>query len=410
MSHAHLIRLSLRWAVTFLFWGLLVSGCRLVEKPTLGRGVGAGTAQVLSTNPVPAVVDDDHLLVKGTLNSHSVQLLLDTGASHTVLPPTVAATVGIQKAGSLRVNAFGNGRSTAKWGFVDRVAVGPAVAEKLAAVILPVPSVLQCDGLLGLSFLREFTFRLDYEQMLVSFAAPADTNLARSSSSLALTEEENMLTVQAEVDGVPAKLVVDTGGGQSLILKSWFVEEHQLRARHPERLSVATGVSLLGTMHGEIVRLQSLRLGDYTLTNAFAEFEPATSSTRQGDIAGFLGGPILSRFNSTFDVAGKRLWIEPNSSYPNRFLPPGPARSGMAVLPPGQDWIVLDVLQNSPAAEAGVRRGDRLRELDGVPLSSLKPDVVKHAFRAEPGTQIKLRLQTGKKPPREVTLTLRDLL
>lgn len=44
------------------------------------------------------------------------------------------------------------------------------------------------------------------------------------------------------MDGIPAKLVVDTGASQALILRSWFVEKHKLRERYPKRLNTVTGL------------------------------------------------------------------------------------------------------------------------------------------------------------------------
>src|SRR6266545_7661771 len=43
--------------------------------------------------------------------------------------------------------------------------------------------------------------------------------------------------------------------------------------------------------NGEIARLQTLKLSDYTVTNVFAEFE-TRANTWPGDFAGFVVGPI----------------------------------------------------------------------------------------------------------------------
>ena len=172
---------------------------------------------------------------------------------------------------------------------------------------------------------------------------------------------------------------------------------------------MVTGAGLLGRTHGEIARLRTLKLGDYTITNVFAEFE-RTANTWPGDFAGFVGAPILCQFNLTFDLAGRRLWIEPNANYAMESTPPASVRSGLVCLPEGKDWIVEDLIKGSPAAEAGARRGDRLLEINGVSVQSMKPAEIKRAFRAEPGTPVRLRLQTRREAPRETTLILRDLL
>ena len=396
-------------ALTVSALWLLVSGCSSTERESPAGSAAATTIQVVAADPVPVEIDDDHVLVRGTLNGHGVRLVLDTGATHVVVSPEAAAAAGIQKTTRIRFGGFGNEEGSAKHAVADSIAVGPASAGEVPVVVMPILPVSRADGFLGLSFLRHFTFRLDYQQKLISFASPASRSLTGGGSSVPLLDHGRLLAVLAEVDGIPARLIVDTGAGQALILQSWFVEEQRLRERYPKRLKVVTGRGLLGQMRGEIARLQTLKLGDHTITNVFVEFGTKTD-TRPGDIAGYLGAGILRRFNLTFDLAGRRLLIEPNASYSVDSPPPASVRSGLVCLPEGTNWSVQDLIPGSPAAEAGVRLGDRLLEIDGVPVQPLTFVEIKRAFQAEPGTRVRLRLQAGGESPREVTVILRDLL
>lgn len=122
------------------------------------------------------------------------------------------------------------------------------------------------------------------------------------------------------------------------------------------------------------------------------------------------GSLILRRFNLTFDLRGSRVWIEPNSSYLDESPPPGCVRSGMVCAPQGTRWIVRDVIPSSPADQAGVGVGDRLLEINGMPVQTMSDAGVKHTFQAKPGTRVRLRLENSGIEPREVTLTLRELL
>jgi predicted aspartyl protease len=397
--------IGLRWTMPALW--LLVSGCYSIEKASPERI--ATSAQVSSTNAVPVEIEDDHVLVRGTLNGHEVRLVLDTGASHILVSPEAAAAAGIETMAKVRFGGFGNKRGFVRMGVADSVAVGPAMAEMVPLAIMPIQPPFADEGLLGLSFLGQFTFRLDYQQKLLFFASRAGGNLMGAGSIIPLHGEAFFVAVQAEVDGIPAKLLVDTGASQALILRPWFVEKEKLRERYPKRLSMVTGLGLLGRTQGEIVRLQTIKLGDYSVTNVFAEFEK-DSNAWPGDIAGFVGSPILCRFNLTFDLAGRRLWIEPNANYEVEPPPPASVRSGLVCLPVGTNWIVADLISGSPATEAGVRRRDRLLEINGVSVQSLKPREIKRAFQAEPGTSVRLRIQAKQETPREATLILRDLL
>jgi C-terminal processing protease CtpA/Prc len=57
-----------------------------------------------------------------------------------------------------------------------------------------------------------------------------------------------------------------------------------------------------------------------------------------------------------------------------------------------------------------VRLGDRLLEVNGHPVSEMRFEEIKDAFRAQPGTRVRLRLRSSRKASRETVLILRDLL
>jgi len=65
----------------------------------------------------------------------------------------------------------------------------------------------------------------------------------------------------------------------------------------------------------------------------------------------------------------------------------------------------------SPAAEAGIATGDQVIAVDGTPVSKVTPKAVGAMLLRDPGTQLKMIVRTGETgKPREVTLTLRDML
>jgi clan AA aspartic protease (TIGR02281 family) len=396
-------------ALTVLALGFIASGCKsTTERPPAWAAV-AQKAHVLSTNAVPVEIEDDHVFVRGTIHGQDVRLVFDTGATHVLVSPEKAATMGMKDGPAIPIFAFGTDKGSAKQAIADSITIGPAVADNVPSVIMPMPAVFGADGMLGLSFLKKFDFRLDYENKSLRFAPAESGSIATNKAVLASENYGNLLTVLAEVDGIPARLIVDTGAGQSLILHPWFVEKKKLRQRYPKRLSVVTGGGLLGLMRGEYVRVQTLKLGDCTLTNVLADFD-SKKPTRPGDIAGYIGAGILRRFNLSFDSASQRMFFEPNAGFAVNPPPPACVRSGLVCLPDGTNWIVKDVIPGSPAAEAGVRLEDRLLEIDGHAVQPLKLGEVKSFFQAVPGTPVRLRVQTNGESPREAILTLRDLL
>jgi len=71
---------------------------------------------------------------------------------------------------------------------------------------------------------------------------------------------------------------------------------------------------------------------------------------------------------------------------------------------------VVDVIPGGPAAEAGVRQGDTILAIDGVPTRQLVlPDVRQRIRREAVGNRIALSLESNGKP-RTALIVLRDLV
>jgi membrane-associated protease RseP (regulator of RpoE activity) len=73
-------------------------------------------------------------------------------------------------------------------------------------------------------------------------------------------------------------------------------------------------------------------------------------------------------------------------------------------------FMVRGLMEGMPAAEAGVKEGDRITHVDGAPLAGLELKQVVELIRGEAGTQLKLTLQReGQDDPVEVTLERKQL-
>jgi C-terminal processing protease CtpA/Prc len=111
------------------------------------------------------------------------------------------------------------------------------------------------------------------------------------------------------------------------------------------------------------------------------------SQSRAGTLAehgygGIVGSEILRRFTATFDYPDTRLLLEPNAHFGEPF---DFDLSGLYLA--GDERIeVLRVVEDSPAAEAGVRQGDRV--VTDRPLEELRL-----ALRSRPGAEHVLDLE-----------------
>jgi phosphoserine phosphatase RsbU/P len=90
-----------------------------------------------------------------------------------------------------------------------------------------------------------------------------------------------------------------------------------------------------------------------------------------------------------------------------RFLPAVELGYDSDYLAAQQAQRVTNVLPGSPAEAAGMRRGDRILAIDGLPLNNSSYQARQWTLR-EPGDTVRLTLQRGSEAPRNVTATLRQ--
>ncbi len=116
---------------------------------------------------IPLLKIGDALIVEVNLNQErSARLLLDTGASMTVLSTDIAIDLGILGTTDnelLTVNTAG-GQVQVNINFLESMQVGSAQATNVAVAIHDLPDLSSpIEGLLGMSFLKHFLVTLDAE-------------------------------------------------------------------------------------------------------------------------------------------------------------------------------------------------------------------------------------------------------
>ncbi|MBL1210234.1 carboxyl-terminal processing protease CtpB [Geminocystis sp. GBBB08] len=77
----------------------------------------------------------------------------------------------------------------------------------------------------------------------------------------------------------------------------------------------------------------------------------------------------------------------------------------IAIDPRTQDLYIIDAIKKSPAAEAGLERGDRIVRIDGKPTALMNLDQASEALKGELGTQVSIEISREKKPAFEVKIT-----
>lgn len=136
----------------------------------------AATAEDPDEIVVPVRRAGSLLMVATTVNgTRQAVLILDTGASHTILSPDVAFDLGLlgDPEGQLVTLKTAGGPVQAEVVRVASIRIGDAEVENTYAAIYELPdSPPGIDGLLGLTFLRQFQVTLDAARGLLHLRKP----------------------------------------------------------------------------------------------------------------------------------------------------------------------------------------------------------------------------------------------
>jgi len=126
------------------------------------------TSEVLKTpTTVPIRIVKNAIYVNATLNQKEyITLLLDTGASHTIITPDVAELLGIspkKDAPKGTITLIGGKTIEVPVVSLSKIKVGDAVVNNLMVGVYSVfPNAPLVDGILGTDFLRHFTVTVDH--------------------------------------------------------------------------------------------------------------------------------------------------------------------------------------------------------------------------------------------------------
>jgi clan AA aspartic protease (TIGR02281 family) len=149
-----------------------------IEEEEEQRKAEAAQRKLLENSETRVILEGNRLLIPVTVNNNGleieVNLLLDTGASQIVLNRAVADQLGIitLKKGSAQV--AGGSRISTQLGKVSYVKVGPHKMKDASVLIIPHEGApLNYSGLLGMNFLKQVEYSIDYKNQVIRWKPPS---------------------------------------------------------------------------------------------------------------------------------------------------------------------------------------------------------------------------------------------
>jgi len=187
------------------------------------------------------------------------------------------------------------------------------------------------DGILGADFLQSFVVELDYRKGTMKLRDPNYYKYTGPGDYLLIRQEHGRPSIDARItDGngkpVTARLLIDTGAGDSLYLEKSFSDAHALKESLSRTLSgKATGFT--GRTPVRRGELEGLQIGHYFIDRPHTTFFDDAEGKRT--ISGLIGGGILSRFTVIFHYGRQQLILIPNGTFPQPQVRPDSASEMM---------------------------------------------------------------------------------
>jgi predicted aspartyl protease len=263
---------------------------------------------------VPFKLYEDHLIVaEGALGGLDQRhLIIDTGTSPTIVDRGIARQLGLENAAQRtgKINVV-DGVVSSYSSVLPSVRLGPIHRESIPIVVTDLSWLhdvtgIQVDAIVGLDVLAELDFQIDYASKKIRFG---EIQVPRT--AVPLTEEDRLLTVQAQLNGKTVKLMVDTGG-TGLVL---FPGETPQSADSPASASKFS--NLAGHSVLQKIQVKELHIGDTNLNGSVALL--ASAPTRSG-YQGILGISEVRFKRVVFDFTHRRVGFElQDPGSPRRF-------------------------------------------------------------------------------------------
>ena len=360
---------------------------------------------------VPIQVVNNHIYLSVMVDGRGpYTFILDSGGDY-IVTPELAKTLGASSSGQAQLGGVGSQTEGAAFARVDSIAVGNAKVGSQYVLVLPIGTGfgmgegMQIDGMLGYQFLARYVTTIDYANSKMTLTMPANASPPPGSAVIPFIVDGSIPRIDVGIDGVTASAEVDTGSRAALTLAAPFLAQNPTIAALAKTAEGVTGFGVGGPSVGRLGRIPTLAIGPFTIANSIADFTSDKSGAFSNPYnPANVGGGVWRLFVVTFDYGKRRMYLTKGTAFDTAFAYD---RSGLFLIDRAGAYTVLSAFPGSPAAGAGLAKGDVIVNVDGAAASRMSLAALRGVLSGSAGTVVHLHLRndTGE---RDVNLTLAD--
>lgn len=383
-------------------------------------------------------------IIEVDVNGTKLSFILDTGVKSTILFSLEEAdSVQLRNTSPVMLQGLGSGGSVeALKSLNNKLRVGEAIDSDHSLYIIFDSTLnfsprmgIPIHGILGNEFFQNFIVKINYSSEMITVYNPRRYSLkaCKKCEDLPLnfvgSKPYITLKTVSENKTENTTLLVDSGSSDVL----WLFNEADFIKESPANYYTDfLGLGLSGNIFGKRAKIPELLIGNFRLKEVNTSFPEENAIMRARyyeDRDGSLGGGFLSRFTVTFDYGNKKIRLKKNSKFKDPF---NYNMSGLTLEHEGVElvkeekradvksnrgnpnesltmnsisvttelryslvpkYVVVDVREGSPAALAGIQKGDEVVSINGTPSHQYKLYELIEMFSSDEGRKISMEIK-----------------
>lgn len=336
--------------------------------------------------------------------------IYDTGAEHTIIfEKHITDLLGFEYDNSVSIR--GSDINSTIQAFIARgislqLKKVPAVKRDIVVLNenflnLKEMTGVQIDGIVGGSFFRNLTVEIDFKRQNLVLWHP-DKFKKRlngySKHDLEIIDNKPYLicnTKKPNDQEFELKLLLDTGASLAFLINTNTSPD----LSPPEITTPGNlGKGIGGSISGYKGKMKSLDFGSYHFENIlthFQEIDNDVDPVYYNGRNGLIGNLLLERFHIVINYLSSEIYLKPNTKINKEFKYNLSGMELIAFGPGLKNYIVFEIIPGSPAAEAGIEKGDILKKLGIFSAEKYTLFNLDNKLSQRPGKLIKVEMQRG---------------
>jgi hypothetical protein len=390
---------------------------------------------------IPFKLINNLITIPVTVNKVPLTFLLDTGIEKTVLFSLENTdSLLFKNTRKIKIKGMGSGESIEAFHSTENTVTIDKIIDKNHDIFIILDQEVNFSsqlgipvhGIIGYSLFKNNAVEINYKSKKIHIYKSIETiplSKMKKFEKIPLSIEigkpyiESFSTINSKK--IKTKMLIDTGASDAL----WFFEKSNLISSPSLYFDDFLGRGFSGNVFGKRSRIEQFSIGKYALVNPTVSF-PDTLSLKGMTLVdgrnGSIGGSVLKRFHLIFDYPNQKMLIKSNANINDPF---NYNMSGLEIEHNGLEWVkeevelktqlvvtnsfnsetesrnlkyrfvlkpvyeITNVRKNSPAALAGIIKGDKIGRFNGVEAFKFKLHEINEILQSEEGKWISLEIE-----------------